>query len=412
LQKNYILDTNILLHDSESMYSFEDNNVIIPFPVLEELDKFKKASGSLGANCREVIKELDELLIKGDTTEGVELDSGGMLQTKVYKNSELDFPDFLELSVKDNWIFLYALATQRDLGNAILVTKDKNLRVKALTLGIKAEDYITDKQDTSYLGYTEGKLNNSLMRDIMQGSVEFDKAKINDVFYNEYIKYSNNIIGKFCGEKIKLVKPEEIVKVYPRNTEQIMAVDALLDENVSLVTLTGQAGTGKTLLSLAAGIAQGYSKIMYIKPIVSIGNDIGYIPGTKEDKLKVWAQPLYDNLEFLTFLSKVKEFEDVDIEVEALTYSRGRNLPNRYIIVDECQNMTRHQIKTILTRAGEGTKFILIGDLDQIDVHFLDKESCGLSYVINTFKDQKISAHVHLLHGERSELASIAANIL
>lgn len=410
--KNFVLDTNVLLHSPDSLTSFGDNNVYIPITVLEELDNFKSAKGQLGANCRECVRFLDSLRERGSLSEGVNLDNGGKLYVIAYSVTSMKVPDYLDEHLKDNYIYLYTKVLSETSGNeTILVTKDINFRVKLDALGVESQDYLTDKVDEEYSGYTTAKYNQSILRDLQQGSVDVKKAALKNVFPNEYIVYNEDTIGIYCCDVIKHVKDREVCGIKPLNKEQKMALDALLDDSIKLVSLEGIAGTGKTLLSLAAAIEKGYRKILYIKPIIPIGKDIGFLPGDKEDKLKNWALPLFDNIELLKEKTN-DEYLDEMIELETLAYMRGRNLSNTFIIFDEVQGITGSELKSILTRVGENSKIVLLGDLQQIDTPFLDEKSCGLAIARNKFKESKITAHVTLKDGVRSELASLAAELL
>ncbi|MDK2886029.1 MAG: PhoH-like ATPase [Thermosipho sp. (in: thermotogales)] len=409
--KNYILDTNVLIHDPKSIYAFQDNNVIIPLPVLEELDNLKKHSGSLGKYARDVIRELDSLRSKGKLSEGIKLENGGTLKVLTLDRNVPEKIDFLFEKYVDNWILVYTLHIMKNSKiPTFLVSKDINLRVKADALGIPSQDYLTDRSDLVSLspGYFE------------TNSIEhLDK---NSLFPNVYLIDKNNSFYRYDGESIiEIRKKIEAWYVKPRNQEQFFAMDALLNDDIKLVSLIGMAGTGKTFISLACALEkavneQKYEKIIVAKPLVPLGGkDIGYLPGSFEEKMKPWMSPIYDNLEYLFKLSNInmKEFMKKDIiEIEALTYIRGRSIPNQYIIIDEAQNLTPHEVKTILTRAGENTKIVLLGDPYQIDTPYLDKDSNGLVYAASRFLNSKLSAHIVLRKGERSPLATEAAKLL
>jgi len=409
--KNFILDTNVLIHDPKSIYAFQDNNVIIPLPVLEELDNLKKHSGGLGKFAREVIRELDNLRNKGKLSEGIKLENGGTLKVMTLERNVPEKIDFLFEKYVDNWILVYTLhIIKTSKIPTFLVSKDINLRVKADALGIPSQDYLTDRSELATLnpGYFE------------TNSIEHIDKK--SLFPNVYLIDKNNRFYRFDGENIiEIRKKIEAWNVKPRNQEQFFAMDALLNDNINLVSLIGIAGTGKTFISLACALEktvneQKYEKIIVAKPLVPLGGkDIGYLPGSFEEKMRPWMSPIYDNLEYLFKLSNInmKEFIRKDIiEIEALTYIRGRSIPNQFIIIDEAQNLTPHEIKTILTRAGENTKIVLLGDPYQIDTPYLDKDSNGLVYAASKFLNSTLSVHVVLTKGERSPLATEAAKLL
>ncbi|SHH47231.1 PhoH family protein [Thermosipho atlanticus] len=410
MKKNFILDTNVLIHDPQSIYAFQDNNVIIPLPVLEELDKLKKHSGSLGKYAREVIRELDSLRQHGKLSKGIKLKNGGTLKVLTLERNIPEKVDFLFEKYVDNWILVYTLHIMKNSKiPTFLVSKDINLRVKADALGIPSQDYLTDRSNLSNLnpGYFE------------TSNIEHIDKK--SLYPNVYL-IDNNKYYRFDGENIFEIHKDIVVwKIKPRNKEQFFAMDAMLNDDIKLVSLIGMAGTGKTFISLACAlqktvIERKYEKIIVAKPLVALGGkDIGYLPGSFEEKMRPWMSPIYDNLEYLFKLSNInmKEFMKKDIiEIEALTYIRGRSIPNQFIIIDEAQNLTPHEIKTILTRAGENTKVVLLGDPYQIDTPYLDKDSNGLVYAATKFLNSKLSAHVVLVKGERSPLATEAANLL
>ncbi len=410
--KNFILDTNVLIHDPEAIYSFEDNNIFIPLPVIEELDKLKREQGRVGKNARLAIRVLDEVRKTGDIHQGVKLRSGGTLTIPVLNESDFDKHQvkFLFEKYVDNWIIAYSMYLKSHRPEpTIIVSKDISLRIKAAALGIPAEDYLTDKNDLSLLspGYTTVKN----LKDV-------DKSK---VFPNEYIECENGYY-RFDGENFVEVNPKiKVFNVSPRNKEQLFSLDALLNDDIKVVSLIGIAGTGKTFLALAAALQKTlqegvYDNIVVARPLVPMGGkDIGYLPGALEEKISPWMGGIMDNLEYLCRLNNLsfKEIMKKEIiELEALTYIRGRSIPRQYIIIDEAQNLTPLEVKTILTRAGEGTKVVLTGDPYQIDTPYLDESSNGLVHAASKFRGQKISCHIVLSKGERSELATIAAEIL
>ncbi len=433
LLKAFVLDTNVLLHDPESFSKFPNQEVIIPVTVLEELDHLKRLPSEVGRNSRVVIRNLDTLREKGkgDMGEGgIQLDNGSVVRIQIQIKTDYD-PNFAS-TVQDNRIILAALWLQ-DQGTrkVIFVSKDFGARLKAEAVGIEAQDYRNLK--FSYEAIYRG------MR-----TVEVPKHDI-DVFYkdgtlpppgsnfrpNEYCSLNapgpTTGLAKFNQEKgvlEPLLKPKNLWGIEARNPEQRCAIDLLLRDDVKLVTLIGPAGTGKTLLALACGLRKVfddgiYSRILVSRPIVPLGRDIGYLPGTKEEKLFHWMQPIYDNLEFLCESSGHEPNETLrwvldskKIEMEAVTYIRGRSIPRQYFIIDEAQNLSPHEIKTIISRAGEGTKVVLTGDPSQIDNPYLDKDSNGLTYTVGQFNEYPIFGHMFLEKTERSALAALAADIM
>lgn len=430
-KKTFVIDTNVLLHDPEAIVKFPRHNVAIPATVLEELDKLKRLPSDLGKNARAVFRFLDSLskLGKGTLNTGVILDNGSTV--KIVFEYKTDFSSPLSLAINDNKIIMTAYLLFERGEKVIFVSKDFAARIKAEAIGLLAQDYENLK-----FAY------NSLYRGIRK--IEIEKHEI-DLFYkdgvlalpnanfhpNEYIVMTSpehsSAVGKYNivkGQVEPLLKIPGLWGIKPRNVEQKCAIDILLRDDIKLVSLIGPAGTGKTLLTLACGLRKVfddgvYSRILVSRPIMPLGRDIGYLPGTKEEKLFNWMQPIYDNLEFLCDASSSGQSETMQwvmdskkIEMEAVTYIRGRSLPKMYIMIDEAQNLTPHEIKTIISRAGEGTKVILTGDPTQIDNPYLDQDSNGLSYAVGKFSDHKIFAHIFLEKTERSELAAMAAELL
>lgn len=432
-KKTFVLDTNVLLHDPEALLKFPRNNVVIPVVVLEELDKMKRLPSDLGKNARAAFRFLDSLntLGTGDLHKGVNLDNGSTLRIQL--EIKTDFASSLSLAINDNKIIMAAYLLHETGEKVVFVSKDFAARIKAEAIGLQAQDYENLKYAYS-----------AIYRGIRK--IEISKHEI-DVFYkdgaypmpgldnrpNEYFVMTSpehsSAVGKF-NPHLKQVEPllrvTSLWGIKPRNVEQRCAVDVLLRDDIKLVTLIGPAGTGKTLLALACGLRKVfdegvYARILVSRPIVPLGRDIGFLPGTKEEKLINWMQPIYDNLEYLCDSSGTGAersetmrwvMESSKIEMEAVTYIRGRSLPKMYMIIDEAQNLTPHEVKTIISRAGEGTKVILTGDPTQIDNPYLDKDSNGLSYTVGKFCDHNIFGHVFLEKTERSELAALAAQIL
>lgn len=431
-RKTFVLDTNVLLHDPEAIGKFPRHNVVIPVTVLEELDKMKRLPSDLGKNSRAAFRFLDSLnkLGKGNLHSGVTLSNESIVRIQI--DIKTDYNAVFALSVNDNKIIMAAYLLYEKGCKVVFVSKDFAARIKAEAIGLQAQDYENLKH--AYKAIYRG------LR-----KIEIDKHEI-DLFYkdgslplakdhfhpNEYVVMTSpehsSAVGKYNAQKQQV---EPLLKtanlwggVRPRNVEQRCTIDLLLRDDIKLVTLIGQAGTGKTLLALACGLRKVfdegvYSRILVSRPIVPLGRDIGYLPGTKEEKLLSWMQPIYDNLEFLCDADGGEQNETMrwvmdsrKIEMEAVTYIRGRSLPKMYIIVDEAQNLTPHEVKTIISRAGENTKVILTGDPTQIDNPYLDQDSNGLTYTVGKFSDQKIFGHMYLEKTERSELAALAAEIL
>ncbi len=417
--KNYVLDTNVLIHDPNAVHAFEDNNLIIPLPVIEEIDKLKTRPGEIGMSARQVARELDNFRKQGKLYKGVRIDGGGILKIEVISEMR-DMPRFLSDKVMDDWILFYTLQIEKKDPSVrtILVSKDINMRIKADAIGLEAQDYLKDKTEEIKLfeGYRKVDLDPPA-----DGNPK--GIGINDLRPNEFLIFKGEKIFRFKQGKLvpsQVNLNSEIWGIKPLNIEQVMALDLLLDENVSFVTLLGIAGTGKTLLSLAAALhlvtdLKKFKKMTVTRPVVPMGKDIGFLPGSAEEKMKPWLEPIRDNLEFL-FDNAGKSISRIDsmsfLQVEALSYTRGRTIPHQIIIVDESQNLTPHEVKTIITRAGVETKVILTGDISQIDSPYLDSMSNGLSYATVRFSNQEIAGHLTLSHGVRSELSSLASKIL
>jgi PhoH-like ATPase len=437
MPKHFVLDTNILIHDPRAILQFEENEVVIPIFVLEEIDQFKKEASERGRNAREVARMLDGYR-QGNhrLSEGAPLPTGGKLRVAAGQRS---VPTTLrESQIADHLILGVALDVRESNPNdqTIFVTKDVNLRLRADALGLKAMDYEADRIDIDelYSGMTEVNVTGADVDAFYsQGALPLDKA---EVLPNQYVLLkdpdspSHTALGRYDASSGKLVPLRKmrdgVWGIRPRNKEQHTALDLLLADDVKLVTLVGKAGTGKTMLAIAAGLQRvveerTYSRLLVSRPIFPLGRDVGYLPGDLEQKLNPWMQPIYDNVEFLMGLSKAdtkngrspRELIDLGyIEIEPLTYIRGRSIPNQYIIVDEAQNLTPHEVKTIITRVGEGTKIVLTGDPYQIDNPYVDATSNGLTTIVQKFMGQPIAGHVTLTKGERSPLAELASNLL
>jgi PhoH-like ATPase len=437
--KTFILDTNVLLYDPHALYRFEDNNIIIPITVIEEIDRFKKDMNETGRNARHISRLVDQLRKDGSLTKGIALENGGTVRVEIYEEKVLKrLPPELRVDRGDNRILAVAVdLLERDGKNpVILVTKDTNLRIKADALGLVAEDYESDKVDIEelYPGYVEMEVDPLIIDRVHgQGFAEAEGEFYPNQFVNlkDQLNPSHSAICRFDASQRRLVPlkkagKEGVWSIHPRNREQSFALDALLDDNVKLVTLVGKAGTGKTLLAIAAGLHKVaeenvYNRLLVSRPVFPMGKDLGFLPGDIEEKLTPWMQPIFDNVELLLSGHEAekrhskgyKELMAMGIlDIEPLTYIRGRSIPNQYMIVDEAQNLTPHEIKTIITRAGEGTKIVLTGDPYQIDNPYVDASSNGLTYVVERFKEQAIAGHITMTKGERSELAELAANLL
>ena len=435
-RKTFVLDTNVLLQDPDAVGKFQGNDVILPISLIEELDTLKRLSDELGKNARHTLRMLDGLRVKydGDIFKGVPITNGVTL--RLFQDGKMQerkgFPFALDRPAHR---ILFAAFLLKEAGEpAILVSKDFMLRIKAESIGILAEDYESLKVsfDQIYKGYRTVEVpKRTIDTFIKDGGVALD---IKDLHPNEYCHLvspeQSTILGKYNSETKRLEPLIRIAKdvwgIQPLNLEQKCALDRLLRDDVKLVTLLGQAGTGKTLLALAAGLRKVldeavYSRILISRPIVPLGKDIGYLPGTKEEKLYHWMQPIYDNLEFLCESTSGQEnrsatqkwiMESRKIEMEAVTYIRGRSLPKIYMIIDEAQNLTPHEVKTIVSRAGQGTKVVLTGDPTQIDNPYLDKDSNALTFLVGKMQHLPLFGHMLLERTERSPLAAVAAEVL
>jgi PhoH-like ATPase len=436
--KNYILDTNVLLHDPNSILSFVDNHVLIPIEVIEEIDRFKRESTDLGQNARSVSRMLDGFRGTGSLSEGVDLPNGGKLKIAFYKNGHSSNGDgAFNGNTVDNRILLLAASIQKTQPKnpTILVSKDINLRIKADALGLQAEDYETDRVFITdlYTGMMEMAVSSAKIAEFRAKSeLALDAGK--KYSPNEYCTLADEsntkkaALAKVDATGTKLIPiidcRDGVWGIKPRNREQHFALDALLDDRIKLVTLMGKAGTGKTLLAMAAGLKRvvndrEFRRLVVARPTISMGKELGFLPGSLEEKLAPWMQPIHDALEMLSDLNMGHDhrrsgdlMRSGAIVVEALSYIRGRSIANQFMIIDEAQNLTPLEVKTIVTRVGNGTKIVFTGDPYQIDNPYVDSSSNGFNYVVSKFRDQEIAAHVELQKGERSELAELAANIL
>ena len=427
-KKTYVLDTNVYLTDAESIMSFSNNDILVPLKVLDEIDKHKKRQDIVGVQARHTIRTLDNLRTKGNLHKGVRLDKGkGIIKIKSY--NPLCLPDDLDLEDSDNQIIATALSEmdQSPSRKVIMVSRDINMRVKCDALGIATEDYqveqVVARSDDLYSGTAEILVDEQMIDDFYEGKpVILDYENLHPNQFVMLVSSSNPkkaALARFTGKDIALKKVQSINAwdTRPRNKEQQYALNLLMDPDVPVVSLIGKAGSGKTLLALAAGLEQTlgkslYKKMVVTKPVEPVGKDIGFLPGTLEEKMMPWLAPIQDNLQFLMGDDKMTldmYHEKGQIEVEAMTFIRGRSISNAFIVIDEVQNMTQHEIKTVLTRVGEGTKIVLTGDIEQIDNVYIDATNNGLSYVVERLKNESITGHVTLMKGERTKVATIAA---
>jgi PhoH-like ATPase len=440
--KIFILDTNVILHDATSINQFQENDVVIPLPVIEELDHFKRGSQIINLNAREFARTLDSLTGTALFNGGIQMGKGrGKLRIAISRGLSSEIKEIFREDTPDHRILSIANEWHKKLLNqtsVILVTKDVNLRMKAKALGIPAEDYTTDRIESIEELYSGKEIveevPDELILNIFQPPFEIPaekflkKLKIEPV-PNKYfiLRNTNRSILAYLDQEMKTfsrVDKNLIYGIKPRNAEQTFAVDALTKNDIQLVSMTGKAGTGKTLLALASAlqVRKNYRQIFIARPVIPLSNkDIGYLPGDVESKLAPYMQPLWDNLKVIQdqFPETDKQHQLIDtmikdekLVIEPLSYIRGRSLQRIFFIVDEAQNLTPHEIKTIITRAGEGSKIVFTGDIYQIDHPYLDAQSNGLSFLIDKFKGQKLYAHINLVKGERSALAELASNLL
>jgi PhoH-like ATPase len=437
MKRTYILDTNVFLTNSESIYDFKNHDIVIPLKVLDEIDKHKKRHDGVGLNARGIIRTLDLLRSKGNLHKGVRLAKGkGIISVRGYDFE--DMPISCDVDSADNQIIATALTEQsrNTKRKVVVVTRDINMRVKCDSLEVATEDYIVDKvverREDLFSGFSKVLVDEQIVDQFYSGEEIFlsDNISVHQLHPNQYVMLVSNsnekktALARYYGglrplSKIRLDK-SGIWGLKPRNKEQEFALDLLLDTSIDILTLIGPAGCGKTLMAIAAGLdgvleERKYKRLVVSRPIQPLGKDIGFLPGTMEEKMKPWLMPIQDNIDFL--LNGKKDhmdylFEDGTIQIEALTYIRGRTISNAFIIIDEAQNLTMHELKTIITRVGENTKIVLTGDVEQIDNTYLDATSNGLSYAVEKFKSYDLSGHVTLIKGERSRVATLASKIL
>lgn len=457
MRKVFILDTNVLLFDPQAIFKFGNNAVVIPMVVIEEIDRFKREMSENGRHARQVTRLIDEMRADGELSKsGVKLPNGGVLTVEL-GNTTLPLPSELQMDKADNRILAIAIAMQREQPRrpVVFITKDVNLRIKADALGITAVDYEPSNVEPEqlYSGvttlsvgahlvdefYSQKRLavNEKLfehVRETANGKETNTRLKPNEyIILRDAANPTHTAMGRYSKELDCLVpvfKPVEgIWGIFPKNAEQSFAIDSLMNDEIKLVSLVGKAGTGKTLLAIAAGLLKTvdetvYNRLLVSRPVFPLGKDIGFLPGDIEEKLNPWMQPIYDNIDFLFGATDKRGgrrgagkgcqelMNQGLLQIEPLTYIRGRTIPKQFMIVDEAQNLTPHEIKTIVTRAGDDTKIVLTGDSYQIDNPYVDSANNGLVYVVERFKDEPIAAHVTLAKGERSKLSELASNLL
>ena len=435
-KKIYVLDTSACLTDSRSIKAFGDNDIILPLKVLEEIDKHKKRQDSVGVNAREVIRTLDGLREAGSLYKGVKMgDAKGKIYVKLCMKEGL--PEDLDLTIPDNEIIAVALNQKADhpRTKVTVVTRDINMRVKCDALGLATEDYLSDQaiKDTShiYTGFVEHLVDEPVIDRFYENEPVFIEEDELSLMPNQFVMLVSNQNEKKTGlarfinytsplTRVNGRQKQSLWGVKPRNKEQMFALDLLQDKSIDVVTLVGKAGSGKTLLAISAGLHQvmqdeTYRRLVISRPIQPLGKDIGFLPGTMEEKMLPWIAPIRDNLQFLLGNDKAAlemYMADGTIEVEALTYIRGRSISNAFVIIDEAQNLTAHELKTIITRVGENTKIVLTGDIEQIDNVYIDETTNGLTHAVEKFKSYELSGHIALVKGERSKVATTAAKIL
>ncbi len=438
-KKIFILDTNVILSDPKAIFKFEDNDIVLPLVVIEEVDKFKKEMNQIGLAARNFGRYIDSLRRRGSLMKGVELQEGGTLRIEL--NVPENLPKYLTHSYADNLILAVALELSQKTKDreVVLVSKDINVRIKADAMGIKADTFRSETVNYAKLpkGFEDAEVDGKIIDEIFNNKQmplkDFEEQTKLETFPNKFFNLTDVASDQHRGVVRvdpfnQTVVPMKFFKnvwgLNARNLGQKMALDLLLDDRIKLVSLVGIAGTGKTLLSIASGLQKTldggvYSKMLVARPIYPMGKDIGYLPGSVQEKLKPWMQPVFDNLEYLLDGYQSENFGRMSdlmhsgmLEVEALTYIRGRSIPDQFIIVDEAQNLTPHEIKTIVSRVGENTKIILTGDPFQIDNPYMNESNNGLSYIVDKFQSVGLAGHIILEKGERSALANIAAEML
>ena len=442
-KKNFILDTSVYLTDADSIFKFDNHDIFIPLKVLEEIDKHKKRQDMVGINARKIIRTFDSLREKGSLLKGIRLDKGkGIIKVMSYDClKDTLFPVDLDLRIPDHVIIATALAVreQSTRRKTIVVARDINMRVICDAIGIEAQDYLSEKAITSsdelYQGFTTISVDDQLIDRFYAGEeIYLEEDELEEpLFANQYLMMVSNANPKKSAlsrfeslqDPLQRVVHERIAdwKIKARNKEQAFAIDLLMDPSIKIVSLVGRAGSGKTLLAIAAGLQQTlglrgenpYTRLIVSRPVQPMGKDIGFLPGSLQEKMLPWLMPIQDNLQHLLGNNKTAlemYIENGKIEIEALTYIRGRSISNAYIIIDEAQNLTKHEIKTIITRIGEGTKIVLTGDIEQIDSVYVNETTNGLAHTVEKFKQYSIAGHVTFKKGERSDVATLASKVL
>jgi PhoH-like ATPase len=441
-KKIYVLDTSVYLTNADSIFAFKNNNIIVPFKVLEEIDKHKKRQDAVGAQARRIIRILDELRERGSLQKGVRICKGAGILTATGTEGlhTSGLPADLDLGIPDHIIIATALRVKQDnpTHKVILVSRDINMRVIADAVGLQAEDFfnhqVVGNSEEIFTGTQEVLVDDQIV-DKFYAKEEVYLEEETVAYSNQYIMLVSNAnekktaLGRFINSTTPLQQlassKSGIWGIKPRNKEQAFLLDMLMDPSIQIVSAIGKAGSGKTLCAIAAGLQQTlenergrdslYSRLIVSRPVQPLGKDIGFLPGTMEDKMSPWLMPIQDNLQFLMGNDKVTldmYLERGTIEIEAITYIRGRSISNAYIIIDEAQNLTIHELKTIITRVGEGTKIILTGDVEQIDNVYIDATTNGLTHAVEKFKNFELAGHITLTKGERSQVATFAAKHL
>tara|TARA_R100001594_G_scaffold82810_1_gene117399 strand:- start:55507 stop:56826 length:1320 start_codon:yes stop_codon:yes gene_type:complete len=436
-KKIYVLDTSVYLTNADAIYAFKNNDVYVPLKVFEEIDKHKKRQDLVGVQARKIIRIWDELRSKGNLKKGVRIRQGlGIVKSVSAADIDRDdLPQDLDIKIPDHLIIATARAVARESERkVILVSRDINMRVTADAIGLPCEDFqnqqIVDDSDSIYTGFSEVLVDDGIIDQF------YDKKDVyledTNLKTNEYVMLISNAnekktaLGRFINEHtpVRQLRKEKrgVWGIKPRNKEQSFLIDALMDPDIEVITAIGKAGSGKTLCAIAAALEQTldertstYTRVIVSRPVQPLGKDIGFLPGTMEEKMSPWLMPIQDNLQTLMGNDKVTldmYLEKGTIEIEAITYMRGRSIGKAFIIIDEAQNLTTHELKTIITRVGEGTKIVLTGDVEQIDNVYIDATTNGLTHAVEKFKDFELAAHVTLLKGERSRVATFAAQNL
>jgi PhoH-like ATPase len=436
-KKTYVLDTSALLTDCDCFNSsFGNNDILIPLKVLEELDKHKKRQDLVGANARTVIRSLDSLRSKGSLYEGVKLGKGkGILRVKGYDHA-LQFPPELDISIPDHQILAVALSEQVSDKKVVVVSNDINMRVICDSIGMESQDMnpekVVESSSSLYTGFMDVIVDDEFVDRFYENENLVLPEQKFPLYPNQYLMLTSSLnnkktaLAKYVAPTAPLARLANVGKkgvtgTKARNKEQSFAFDLLMNPEIPLVSIVGKAGCGKTMLAIAAGLEQTigidnkYSRLIVSRPVQPMGKDIGFLPGTLEEKMSPWLRPIQDNLQFLLGNDKITlemYMQKGVIEIEAITYIRGRSISNAYIIIDEAQNLSMHEIKTIITRVGENSKVVLTGDIEQIDNVYVDETTNGLTYVAEKFKPYDLAGHITLMTGERSKIATIASKIL